>query len=907
MQEGDACGQSRPFSGRSVSKDENVQADRSAKRRGGLARVLGAVRRARWPLKIGIGLAASLSGVVLRLALELGTFGHLPYQAFYPGVIAASILGGLLPGVAAAVAGACWGVLLAAPADPAPALRLVLFLVNSFAISGLAEAMHRALWRLGEAEGQRAEAERLLVANERFRLTQASEAIAAFDLDIETNVARDADALRRMFGFQPGAVVNPDAVRSVALNDDVPKISAALDAAYDPGGDGAYAANYRIRRPSDGEERWITARGQVYFHGGRPVRMIGVCRDVTSEKAADHALRVSRAQIPLFVERAPISVAMFDRDMVYLAASRGWIDAYGRGWKSLVGLSHYDLHPDIPDRWKAVHRAVMNGEFHTADDDRWVDSERQERWICWAAYPWTDEVGGIGGVILSAEEVTAQRRSEAALRESEEKFRNAFAEAAVGFVMGDAAGAILEANRAFCRLTGYSVEELKSMRLTDLLHPDDRAEDNALIEALRGDGSPHYVVESRYVRKDGAIIWVRKSASLTHGAETGRRWIVKLVEDVTERRRSEEIAARTVAQLSAILDGAKDAVISIDIAGVVQSVNAACVQIFGYERHEMVGSNVRMLMPSADARRHDGHIADYLRTGEGKIIGVGRETEGLRKDGKTFPIDLAIVEAVVDGELIFVGFVRDLSERRNFEMRMDQLSEQRLTAIGGMAGALSHELNQPLAAAAVYLATARRMLGRDPDDRLAPIADALSRAGEQVERMGDMIRRLRAFVAHGEADKSHHSLRELIREIVASEFPDGRTLQPAVTLNLDTEDDEVLMDRIQIGQVLSNLLRNAREATAEAHGSHVAVSTVRIGEGMIRCDVSDDGPGLADAVRESLFEPLTSTKANGMGVGLSISKSIIEAHYGRIWGELGPDGGAVFSFTLPLAVAESAE
>ena len=296
MQEGDACGQSRPFSGRSVSKDENVQADRSAKRRGGLARVLGAVRRARWPLKIGIGLAASLSGVVLRLALELGTFGHLPYQAFYPGVIAASILGGLLPGVAAAVAGACWGVLLAAPADPAPSLRLVLFLVNSFAISGLAEAMHRALWRLGEAEGQRAEAERLLVANERFRLTQASEAIAAFDLDIETNVARDADALRRMFGFQPGAVVNPDAVRSVALNDDVPKISAALDAAYDPGGDGAYAANYRIRRPSDGEERWITARGQVYFQGGRPVRMIGVCRDVTSEKAADHALRVSRAQ-----------------------------------------------------------------------------------------------------------------------------------------------------------------------------------------------------------------------------------------------------------------------------------------------------------------------------------------------------------------------------------------------------------------------------------------------------------------------------------------------------------------------------------------------------------------------------------------------------------------------------------
>ncbi len=197
--------------------------------------------------------------------------------------------------------------------------------------------------------------------------------------------------------------------------------------------------------------------------------------------------------------------------------------------------------------------------------------------------------------------------------------------------------------------------------------------------------------------------------------------------------------------------------------------------------------------------------------------------------------------------------MRDLSERRNFEMRMDQLSAQRLTAIGGMAGALSHELNQPLAAAAVYLATARRMLGRAPDDRLAPVEDALRRAGEQVDRMGDMIRRLRAFVAHGEADKSHQSLHELIREVVAVAFPDGRTLQPAVTLSLKAEDDEVLMDRIQIGQVLSNLLRNAREATVETGGSQVSVSTEGIAEGVIRRNVSDDGPGLGDAVRESLF------------------------------------------------------
>ncbi len=516
-------------------------------------------------------------------------------------------------------------------------------------------------------------------------------------------------------------------------------------------------------------------------------------------------------------------------------------------------------------------------------------------------------MGGIGGVVISAEEISAQKRAAAALRESEEKFRNAFAEAAVGLVMGEAEGAILEANKAFCRLTGYSADELASMRFVDLTHPDDKARNDALDDRLRAGEIPGYVIENRYIRKDCAIIWVRKNASLTHGAGGGRSWIVNLVEDVTERKRSEETAARTVAQLSAILDGATDAVISIDVAGIVQSINAAGERMFGYGRGEVVGRNVSMLMPQEDARRHHEYLANYLRTGDGKIIDVGRETEGRRKDGSVFPVDLAIVEAVVYDELIFIGFVRDLSERRNFEIRMDQLAAQRLTAIGGMAGALAHELNQPLAAAGVYLATAQRMLSRAPDERLAPVEDALERAGDQVARMGDMIRRLRGFVAHGEADKTHQSLHCLIREIAAAELPEGRTARLTLTLNLDAQDDEVLMDRVQIGQVLSNLLRNAKEATAEAPASHVAVSTELNGEGMIRCEVSDDGPGLADAVKESLFEPLTSTKATGMGVGLSISKSIIEAHYGRIWGESRPGGGTVFSFTLPLATAESEE
>ncbi len=622
---------------------------------------------------------------------------------------------------------------------------------------------------------------------------------------------------------------------------------------------------------------------------------------------AERALRQSEAQVRYFVENAPISIAMLDRAMTYVAVSRRWIDAYGQGRSDLLGRSHYSIHPDIPERWRGIHQRVLQGEFHSNEDDFWVDAEGRDNWVRWASYPWIDAAGEIGGVIIAAEDIAAQKLAEAALRESEEKFRNAFAEAAIGFVMARAGDTIVDANAAFCRLTGYSIGELRSMRLVDLVHPDDRPDNLVLAAKLRSGEISGYVVENRYLRKDGEAIWVRKSLSLTRAAGGERRWVVNLVEDVTERRRSEETAQRTVALLTAVLDGAKDAVISIDASGVVHLINATGLKMFGYRREEVVGQNLRLLIPDGDARLHDGDPASDVRAGVDKIIGAGRETEGRREGGALFPIDLAVAEVVVDHDRMFVGFARDLSERRRIEGRIDQLAAQRLTAMGGMAGALAHELNQPLAAIGVYLETARRMLARPSDQRPARVEDALGLAIEQVMRMGDIINHLRDFVAHGEPDKTHQSLHALVRDICSAEFPEGKRFRGAVALRLDAPNDNVLMDKIQIGQVLLNLLRNAREALADSSTPQLTVSTSQAGVDMVRCNVSDNGPGLADEVKELLFEPLTSTKATGMGIGLSISKSIIEAHYGRIWAESDPCAGTTFSFTLPLATAEIEE
>ena len=870
------------------------------------ADVFALVSGSSWPWKFAVGAALCLPWLGFRLAV-FGFAPELPYLAFYPGVAVAAALGGWAAGVGAAVVSVLGGSIWSSPAaTPDFLLRFGVFIFYAAVISALAEAMHRALRRLGEAEGRREAAEKLLVASERFRLASA-DPIGTFDLDILDNTAADTDALRAIFGMTPHGVVNPERVIGLAVPEDRPKIRKALSTACDSSGDGLYRAEYRIRREIDGALRWIAARGQVYFEAGRAVRMIGICRDITDVRSAEQAALNSEAQIRRFIEQAPTEIAMLDRDMNYVTVSRRWLSRYGKGRDSLVGLNHYALNPDLPARWKAIHRLVEAGEFHSDDGDVWVDGDGRAHWVRWAVFPWTDPTGAIGGIIISAQDISEQKEAEAALRESEEKFRNAFAEATIGFVMAKAGGTIVEANEAFRRLTGYASEDLRAMRPADLVHPDDRPEANDLADRILRGEIPAYVIEHRYLRKDGAPIWVRESASRTQDPEGKPRWLVTLVEDVTERKMIEESAARTVAQLSAVLDGAKDAIISIDIHGLVQSINAAGVKMFGYERDEVIGRNVSLLMPEGYGARHDGYIAKYLATGIGKTIGVGREVEGRRKDGTQFPIDLAVTEAVVYNDLVFVGFVRDLSERRRIESRIDQLAAQRLTAIGGMAGALAHELNQPLAAMGAYLETARRMLLRTPGQRVAQVEDAIARTSKQVFRMGEIIAHLRDFVGHGEPDKTYQKLHALIEKVATETGADGKARGRVLVLNLSATRDLVVMDPVQIGQVLSNLVRNAREAVGDAPGGQVVISTSLEGDDMIRCDVSDNGPGLAEAVKERLFEPLTSTKATGMGVGLSISKSIIEAHYGRIWARSKLEGGAVFSFTLPLAVEESDE
>jgi two-component system, LuxR family, sensor kinase FixL len=317
-----------------------------------------------------------------------------------------------------------------------------------------------------------------------------------------------------------------------------------------------------------------------------------------------------------------------------------------------------------------------------------------------------------------------------------------------------------------------------------------------------------------------------------------------------------------------------------------------------------------MLMPNPDRSRHDDYLARYLSTGARRIIGIGRIVTGQRKDGTTFPMHLSVGETQSGGALHFTGFVRDLTEQQQTQARLQELQSElvhisRLSAMGEMASALAHELNQPLAAISNYMKGSRRLLAGSTDANRSKIETAMDRAAEQAIRAGQIIRRLRDFVARGESEKRVERLSKMIEEAGALGLAGAREQGVRIRFNIDPGYDLVLVDRVQVQQVLVNLFRNALEAMAESADRELIASSRPIHDDMIEVSVSDTGHGFAEDVEKNLFQTFFTTKETGMGVGLSISRSIIEAHGGRMWAESHQAGGATFRFTLLASLSES--
>jgi two-component system sensor kinase FixL len=386
----------------------------------------------------------------------------------------------------------------------------------------------------------------------------------------------------------------------------------------------------------------------------------------------------------------------------------------------------------------------------------------------------------------------------------------------------------------------------------------------------------------------------------------------------TQTPRSGEAAALAAAlataeaQLRSILQTVPDAMIVIDQHGRIESMSATAEGLFGYAVSELAGRNVMLLMPSPHRERHDDYIRRYLSTGERRIIGIGRIVTGQRKDGSTFPMHLTVGEWQSADSHHFTGFIRDLTDQQLTESRLSELQSEvthmsRFTALGEMASTLAHEINQPLTAIVNYLKGCGRLLQRMDGDSAGVLRDAVGKAADQALRAGDIIRRLREFVARGENVRRVENLAKLIEDASTLALIGTGETGVSTAFRLDPRADLVIADRIQIQQVLVNLIRNAAESMIDSTARReLEIATVAHDDATVEVSVADTGEGIAPEVAMRLFQPFITTKGKGMGLGLSICRTIVEAHGGKIWVESRPGGGTVFRFTLRAAHDEDA-
>jgi two-component system sensor kinase FixL len=468
-----------------------------------------------------------------------------------------------------------------------------------------------------------------------------------------------------------------------------------------------------------------------------------------------------------------------------------------------------------------------------------------------------------------------------------------------GIIVIDENGLIQVYNPACERLFGYRASEVMGQNVKLLMPAADHARHDRYIAAYRETGRARIIGSGREVsgqRKDGTIFPMYLSVG--EGHLNGKSIFVGIIHDLTERKRGEQLRE----YLAAIVDSSHDAVIAKDLDGTVTAWNAGAERLYGYRAEEIVGRSVAALAP--EGRKHEP-VELIARIGRGEHVS-DYDTLRVNKAGRQLDVSLTLSPIRGPGGKI-VGastIARDITQLRRAERRIRELTQEmvhisRLSAMGQLASSIAHELNQPLTAVVNYTETARHLLGAATAPELARTGPLLEKAAAQAERAGQIIRRLRGFVEKGEVEREPESLSAVVAE--ASELATLGVKADGIRVSLDLAPAlaPIRIDKIQIQQVVVNLVRNAVEAMHGRPGGILTIRTAAADDAQQEVIVTDSGPGLPAHIAENLFKPFLTTKKGGMGIGLSISQSIVAAHGGRIWAEPGPGGGTTFRLLLP--------
>jgi PAS domain S-box-containing protein len=594
-------------------------------------------------------------------------------------------------------------------------------------------------------------------------------------------------------------------------------------------------------------------------------------------------------------------------------ANRAWHEYTGFSSPELTGWGwHATIHSDdLPKFIQEWTVATATGKpFEAEARLRRADGEYQWFAIKKALAVSRDHVGEPSlRALIACEDIHERKQAQARLQQSEQRWQTAFENSAIGIMMRDRADGFFAANRAFRNMLGYTESELYQLCQLDVTYEEDRDLNLELIGELWEGKRQHFEIEKRYRRKDGTLVWVRNNVTLVSGTGGIAPFLFTIVEDITQRKKEESERHNIEQRYRVMVETASDAVVCMDGSGAILLANPATMKVFGYDPADLIGKPLTMLMPEYLRKLHEDGVRRYLTTSQRHINWQGTELTGLRKNGQEFPVEVSFGELTAGGHRIFTGFIRDISERKQAEelraslhatqLQLAQVS--RLTTMGELAASIAHEVNQPLTAITNNGNACLRLLA---NRNLEPgvLRQALEEIVADGIRASAVVAGIRSFVRKTPAEKKLLDINEVIEEVLAlagREFYENRVLlESQLTKALPL----VLADHVQLQQVLLNLIMNGIEAmTAVTDRPRILWMQSRIDEsGDVLVKVRDSGTGLGSE-GDRIFTPFFTTKGNGMGMGLPISRSLVESHGGRLWAAPNSPHGAIFSFTVPAA------
>ena len=747
---------------------------------------------------------------------------------------------------------------------------------------------------------QASEAE-LRETHQRMDLATSAAELGIWVWDIVRDEIWISEKGRALFGFAPSEKLDIDRFRNAIHPDDRDSLLQAVQNSLSTGME--YDAEHRVLLPN-GQVRWLNERGSVEFNGeGKPARMRGVSRDVTRRKLGEEALLESEVRFRTMANTAPVLIWMSGLDKLCTFFNKPWLEFTGRTIEQEMGNGWAEgVHADDLQRCLQIYTEAFDARQPFVMQYRLRRHDGEYRWISDNGVPRYDAQKNFAGYIGSCMDVTELINKEQALRESEERMSLA----------ADAAGLIVwtwdirrdevtlsDKDRAFF---GFSPrEKLNGDRVRSVVHLEDRQFVRQLVEnSLR---TPEELeAEYRVVLPDGKVRWVTRRGRVEfdgNGEPICERGVLM---DITERKQAEE-------KFRLATEASPSGIILVNDRGHIVLVNSQVEKLFGYRREELVGKLVDILVPERFASEHPAHRAEFLAAPTARAMGAGRELFGRRKDGSEFPVEIGLNPIQTsEGVLVLAAvvdiFARKLAEAEAIQHREDLGHLSRVAVMGELAASIAHELNQPLSGIISNASAGQRFIDRGDVD-LRELRELLADIVADGRRAGDVIRGIQGMVKKGSPTRQCVNLNELVMNVVRMIKPNAAHHSCEVQTLLDPDLPPIEADPIQLQQVLINLVINAFDAMRNTSLSRrkVVIATERNGDGAVCMSVRDYGTGIPEEARERLFDHFFTTKAEGLGMGLGIVRSIVESHAGTIAVENVDGGGARFHFTLPAGAA----